>query len=231
MSRDLSASVVHVGEDGELLLRLKRADGSLLSIPLAPAEAIAIAADLLQAARTHMGRSTDDRSAWAKLTPKRQRFIQEYLVDLNATQAAARAGYSEKTADRQGSRLLKNAEVAEAVKLAQESRSKATGITAERIVAELAKLGFANMEDYYYIDANGTPRLCLEAINRDDAAAIKELMVEESQVGDEAVVVRKIRMKLHSKREALVDLGRHLGMFKEEAERPEVNVQILIKNA
>ena len=68
------------------------------------------------------------------LTPKRRRFVEEYLKDLNATQAAIRAGYSPRTANEQGSQLLANLKVSAAVAEAMEKRSKATGITVEWVL-------------------------------------------------------------------------------------------------
>jgi len=71
------------------------------------------------------------------LTPKQQRFVDEYLVDLNATQAAIRAGYSPKTADRQGHRLLKNAEIAQSVAAGREARAERTELTADWVLTKL----------------------------------------------------------------------------------------------
>ena len=62
----------------------------------------------------------------AKLTEKQQRFVEDYLIDLNATQAAIRAGYSAKTADQQGSRMLANVKVQQAISVAMAERSKRT---------------------------------------------------------------------------------------------------------
>ena len=63
------------------------------------------------------------------LTPKQARFVEEYLIDLNATQAAIRAGYSARTAEQQGTRLLRYAQVSQAVSEAQQTRSERTFIT------------------------------------------------------------------------------------------------------
>jgi phage terminase small subunit len=82
------------------------------------------------------------------LTPKQERFVLEYLVDLNATQAAMRAGYSKKTAQEQSSRLLSNVMVSEAIAKGMQALAKQTGVTAERVIAELALVGFANMGNY-----------------------------------------------------------------------------------
>ncbi len=73
------------------------------------------------------------------LTPKQACFVEEYLVDLNATQAALRAGYSPKTAYSQGERLLKNVEVHRAIQEAQEARSERTGITQDEVIQGLKK--------------------------------------------------------------------------------------------
>ncbi len=72
-----------------------------------------------------------------KLTPKQQRFVEEYLVDLNATRAAIRVGYSEKTAYSQGQRLLKHAEIARAVNAAQEARTERTKIDQDWVIEKL----------------------------------------------------------------------------------------------
>lgn len=76
----------------------------------------------------------------AKLTAKQQTFVEEYLIDLNATQAAIRAGYSAKNADKIGSELLGKTRVAEAVSMAMAERSRRTGINQDRIQQEIAFL-------------------------------------------------------------------------------------------
>ena len=73
----------------------------------------------------------------AALTPKQQCFVAEYLVDLNATQAAIRAGYSERTANEQGARLLANVSVAAAVALAMSKRAQETGRTAVDVLKDI----------------------------------------------------------------------------------------------
>ena len=92
----------------------------------------------------------------AKLTEKQQRFVDEYLIDLNATQAAIRAGYSAKTADVQGSRMLGNVKVQQAIAEAMAKRSKRTGVNQDRVVLELAKIAFVKMTDI--VDSEGRIR-------------------------------------------------------------------------
>ena len=155
-----------------------------------------------------------------KLTDRQARFVEEYLVDLNATQAAIRAGYSERTAQEQGSRLLSNVIVSQAVAKAQLARSRRTEVTQDRVVRELAMIAFANMMDYMRIGEDGDPYTDFSGIDRDMAAAIAEVAVEDFKDGrgKGARDVRRVKFKLADKRAALVDLGKHLGMFVERRE-------------
>ena len=84
----------------------------------------------------------------ARLTDKQKRFVAEYLVDLNATQAAIRAGYSKKTADHIGPELLGKTCVLEEVQKAMADREKRTEITQDRVLNELGKVAFAKAADY-----------------------------------------------------------------------------------
>lgn len=81
------------------------------------------------------------------LTAMRERFVDEYLVDLNATQAAIRAGYSPKTAYSMGQRLLKDVEVQAAIQEARARREKRTEITQDRVVQEIADNAFRQASD------------------------------------------------------------------------------------
>ena len=92
--------------------------------------------------------TTTDKQAKSELTSKQLRFVNEYLVDLNATQAAIRAGYSERTVVVQASRLLTNVNVQQAVALAILKRSERTEITQDRVLEELARVAFADIGEY-----------------------------------------------------------------------------------
>lgn len=154
------------------------------------------------------------------LTPKQVRFVEEFVVDLNATQAAIRAGYSAKTAADIGRQLLRKTPVARAISERQRVISERIGVTAERVVEELAKIGFANMADYMKVGEDGDPYLDFSGLTRDQAAALSEVTVDDFKDGrgEDAREVRRVKFKLHDKRAALVDLGKHLGMFKEKVE-------------
>ena len=150
-----------------------------------------------------------------KLTPKQARFVQEYLIDLNAAQAAIRAGYSAKTARVIGHENLTNPDIAAAIEKAMAERAERTRLTADWVVDELRKLAGANMADYMRSTPEGDPYLDFSSLTRDQTAALAEVTVEDfvDGRGEDARAVKRVKFKLHDKREALVDLGRHLGLF------------------
>ncbi|MDI9853820.1 terminase small subunit [Comamonas sp. 17RB] len=111
-----------------------------------------------------------------ELTPKQARFVAEYLIDLNATQAAIRAGYSAKTAASQGARLLKQGGVARAVQAAQQARAVRTEITQDRVLQELARIAFFDIRRLYR--ANGSMKDPCE-LDADTAAALASIEVKE----------------------------------------------------
>ena len=158
------------------------------------------------------------------LTAKQQRFAEEYLVDLNATDAARRAGYSEKTARSQGQRLLTNVDIARAIQSAQAERSKATGLTAERVVQELGRLALADVRKLFNEAGELRP---LNQLDDDLAAAIAAVdIVTMGQGQDEApLYVRKV--KLWDKTAALDKLMKHLGAYAPE----KVDVDVTDKAA
>jgi len=153
----------------------------------------------------------------AELTPKQERFCLEYVVDLNATQAAIRAGYAEGSAKVTASRLLSNANVAARIAELQEKTARKVEITAEAIANELALLAFANMEDYAKVGGD------LSKLTREQLAAIQEAVFEELEDGK---VVRRTKIKLAGKRESLETLGRYLGL---EVER-RLNINVDLKD-
>lgn len=151
------------------------------------------------------------------LRGKQQRFVDEYLVDRNATQAAIRAGYSAKTAYSIGEENLRKPEVKKAIEIGEAEIAERTKITQDKVMKELEKIGFSNMLDYITITEGGDPVTDFSALTRDQAAAISEIVVEEYTEGrgDEARNVKRTKFKLSDKRSALVDMGKHLGMFKD----------------
>lgn len=145
-------------------------------------------------------------------TLKQARFVEEYIADLNGKQAAIRAGYSLKTAEVQASRLLSFAKVRMAIKAAMQARSRRTGITADRVVLELAELAFSNIFDFLEVHADGSVSVDLSRVNRDRAAAVHDIVVQE-RPKDEGPRGKLTQIKLCDKLKALDMLARHLGMF------------------
>ncbi len=162
-----------------------------------------------------------------RLTAKQAAFVREYLVDNNATQAAIRAGYSRKTAYSQGQRLLKHVEVAAGIAKRQAKLEERAGVKAEAVIRELALLGFANMQDYMRVTPDGDAYVDLSNLTQEQAAAVQEVTVDEyvEGRGEAARAVKRLRVKLADKRSALVDLGKHLGLFKRE---PGASNQVVI---
>lgn len=154
----------------------------------------------------------------AELPPRQQQFITEYLVDLCATQAAIRAGYSAKTAYSKGHALLKLPAVKEAIAEAQAERRRQLGITEDRVLREYAKIAFADARDYMSWGKGGVILLDSSELTPEQAAAVAE--VAEHPLKDGGVAVR---LKLHDKKGALDALSKHMGLFVERVEHTGKN--------
>ena len=143
------------------------------------------------------------------LTLNQERFVQEYLVDVNATQAAIRAGYSKKTANEQAARLLANVSVSAAISKGMKALAKKTGLTTEKVIAELALVGLANMGDYLDLKNPEHPKIDISNLTPEQAPVIAEITYEKRGIE------RRVKIKLHDKLQALINLGKHLGLFSE----------------
>jgi phage terminase small subunit len=152
----------------------------------------------------------------AKLTLKQQRFVDEYLIDLNATQASIRAGYSVKTAKEQGSQNLTKLNIQQAISEKMAERSRRTGVNQDRVVLELAKIAFVKMTDI--VDNQGKIK---STATEDDLACIESMKYKESESETGSSVEREV--KISPKLKALELLGKHLGMWND---RMDVNVNI-----
>jgi len=172
------------------------------------------------------------------MTPKQTLFAAEYLIDLNATQAAIRAGYSEKTAAEVGYENLRKPQIGKAIEEAMAARAEKTGIAAQDVLDELAKCGFTSLADVtdwgtkevaigydadgkklraedigdavvvHYLDAP-----FVKPVNRDDLPQEVRAAVAEVSLGKDG-----FKIKMHDKVGALTQIGRHLGMFKDKTE-------------
>lgn len=149
----------------------------------------------------------------SKLTAKQTQFVAEYLIDLNATQAAIRAGYSKKTASETGFENLRKPQIAIAISEAQEKRGLRTTVTADRVIQEIARIAFFDPRKMF--GAGGQP---LEVTDLDDdtAAAIGGLdVLEEWDGSGENKVLRGYvkKYKIADKNSALEKLAKHLGLY------------------
>lgn len=138
------------------------------------------------------------------MTPKQEAFVREYLVDLNATQAAIRAGYSERTANEQGSRLLTNVSVRSAIEAAQKERGERVKATADDVLREIQRMAMYD------------PKVFTEVKSPLDVANLPE-DARRAVVGWSWDRNGNFTLKL-AKEGALEMMGRHHGLFKERLE-------------
>lgn len=149
-----------------------------------------------------------------KPTIKQLCWVDEMMIDGNATQAAIRAGYSKKTAKQQGSENLAKPYLMELLNEKRKKRSEQVDKTALDVFRELALIGFSNVADFITIGEDGTPRTNLAKASREQLAAVSEITIEEFMDGpvDELRPVRRVKMKLADKKAALAEMGKHLGV-------------------
>lgn len=147
------------------------------------------------------------------LNKKQNRFVEEYLIDLNATQAAIRAGYSPKTAKEIGSENLTKPNIKSEIDKAMAERSKRTGINADRILQELGKLGFVNIADVVDLETGKVK----DSASDEDLACIQSIKIKPTEWGTEREV------KFYDKKSTLELMGKHLGMW---TDKVDMNVTV-----
>lgn len=142
------------------------------------------------------------------LNKKQKRFVEEYLIDLNATQAAIRAGYSPSTAYSIGNENLRKPEIKSEIDKAIAERSKRTGINADRILQELGKLGFINIADVVDLETGKIK----DSATEEDLACIQSIKIKPTEWGTEREV------KFYDKKSTLELMGKHLGMWTDKVD-------------
>ena len=149
-----------------------------------------------------------------ELTGKQKRFVEEYLCDLNATQAAIRAGYSAKTAYSMGQRLLKEVEIQTAIQAAMNIRADRTQITQDNVLNELSKIGFSDIRKAFDNDGRLLP---VHMLPDSIAPAISSVKVTSSRVpgSDPVEIEHTTEIKFWDKPKALDLAGKHLMLWKE----------------
>ena len=141
------------------------------------------------------------------LNPRQRRFVNAYLVDPHAARSAITAGYSPKTADVIGRRLLRNVSVCSVLTREQKVVAEKALVTAEQVVRELARIGFSDMRAFTEWGDGGVTLLDSAALSEDAARCVSEVSQTITKEGG------SIRFKLHDKPGALALIGKHLNMF------------------
>ncbi len=153
-----------------------------------------------------------------KLTAKQQKFCEEYIVDLNGTQAAIRAGYSKRSAQVQAVENLSKPIIQSVISELKKKLSEKTGITAERVLREYEKIGFSNIQDYITSD---NQIIDISSIDRDKAAVVESIKTTETTetYGKVTNTKRQVHIRLISKLNALDSIGKHIGLFEKDNEQ------------
>src|SRR6266403_3476430 len=155
-----------------------------------------------------------------RLTRRQELFCREYLVDLNGTQAAIRAGYKPDNANVVASIMLSKPGIRFRVTQLQEAVFQRIDLNAERVLFELASIAFANLQDFTRLGADGEPELDLSQLSREQWAALGEYTEDATggqNDGERRLVLRR-KIKLHDKTAALGLLGKHFKLFTEKHE-------------
>lgn len=150
------------------------------------------------------------------LSEQRRRFVAEYLVDKNATQAALRAGYSPKTAHAQGSFLLNNVEVSEAIAEGLQAQLDEVGITAARVMKEMATLATIDLRTFY--DDKGNLKAMHELTPEQGAALAGVETLKRNVTSGDGEMDTVYKLKLWDKPRALEMLAKHFGLLIERME-------------
>lgn len=159
------------------------------------------------------------------LTHKQERFVEEYLVDLNAARAAVRAGYSKKTANKIGYNNLQNPDIQAGIEEGRKALSERTNITQDRIMGELAKVGFSDLTQA--LTPHGT-LLHPEDWGEEVKGFVKTVKVKKQPSGEydedgKPILVDVQEIQAWDKLSALEKMGKHLGMFKDQVEHTGPN--------
>lgn len=153
------------------------------------------------------------------LSPMAMRFVEEYILDSSsAKRAAIRAGYSIDTSSQIASRLLRDTRIQKLIKDSQDTGAKICGITAARVLQELALIAFAKPGSIIRVDSEGEASIDLQDLSKDNAAGTEVLVNTMNSGGRKSKAVSVKTVKVADKIAALEKIGKHLGMFKDQVE-------------
>ena len=151
----------------------------------------------------------------AKLTEKQKRFCEEYIVDLNATQAAVRAGYSSKTANSQATQILSITKVQEYLSELRSQQQDRVTVDADRVLIELAKIAFCGMGGVLESGPDGLTIKGDIAKSTLDAARSISIVEQRTENSKGVTTTKRASIQLHDRIKALELLGKYLGAFSE----------------
>jgi len=149
----------------------------------------------------------------SKLTAKQKRFANEYLIDLNAAQAAIRTGYSIKTAKSQGQRLLTNADLKKYIEKHLDKDAESNKILIAKVIQELQKIGFSDINDYMTWDEETGKIIPSKDI---DTTALSQVVISEKHLAvkkESEIIDRQVKFKMHDKIKALDILSKYLKLY------------------
>ena len=146
-----------------------------------------------------------------KINIKQKSFVEEYLIDLNSTQAAIRAGYSKNRASEIGYQLLQKTTVQKYIQIRMKDREKRTEITQDMVLKEFAHIAFDDIKNYlnFYTDTEGNVRTIVK-----DSTTVDTRSIQEVSQGKDG----QFKFKMYCKDNALLQIGKHLGMFADKVE-------------
>ena len=150
------------------------------------------------------------------LTNRQKRFVSEYLIDLNGAQAATRAGYARKSARVAAAQLLANPNISDAIQEQMRAREARTLITADRVIAEFARVAFFDPSNVFGKDGKPLPVSQMDEDTRRAIAGLDVVFVGNSETG----VGEVQKIKIANKLQALENLGKHLGIYEKDNKQP-----------
>ncbi len=163
-----------------------------------------------------------------QLTPRQKRFCEEYVILLNGTQSALKAGFKKRSAAEQSTRLLKNVKVQKFIAELQSEISERNKLSADMIVAELRKIAFWDIRTF--VGKNQEVK-DISKLTGDEAAPVVGIKTKKTTYRQDGKDVNEVttELKLSDKRAALVDLGRHLGVFEKDNDQKGIKIKITRK--
>lgn len=180
----------------------------------------------LALARARAAEVREAKAAHSPPTLRELRFAMHWIQTLNARESAIRAGYSAQDADQRGWRLMHRPRVKVLIERMQERYARDLRVETEQVLREYAHIGFANVGDF--VDSEG--RVDLSRVTREQMAAVSSVETETyvDGHGEEAEVVKRVKLRFHSKTDALEALAKHLGLFERDNRQKQVQAQIVV---